>query len=189
MAKPKRDSAERVPPTGAEINSRNWGEVFGAAIRARGGMGFVIRNQKPKIAAPATPPEWHAWMIYFEDHEISTKFIRECGIATVPTQWPEDFEAGREESDRWWQFPSERAHDPYMRQRVAALFKELARSVDPGLDPRSHRQRPQTRLEAIQAVADGFPHLRGPMTLSKRLAATFRKEIDRAPLENEGDDV
>ena len=111
-------------PTGADINNQNWGEVFGAAIRARGGMGFVIRNQKPKIAAPATPPEWHAWMIYFEDHGISTKFMRDYGVATVPTQWPEDFEAGREDSDRDWRFPEAR-YDPQMRQRVAKLWASL----------------------------------------------------------------
>ena len=169
-------SGARSTPTGAEINNQNWGVVFGAAIRARDGMGFVIRNQEPKVAGPATPAEWHAWMIYFEDHGISTKFISEYGIATVPTQWPEDFEAGREESDRWWQFPPLPAYDPYMRQRVASLFKELARSIDPGLDPKTRLRRPETREEAEDAIADGFSHLSGPLIVSKHLAATLRNE-------------
>ena len=105
--------ASGSPPTGAEINNRNWGEVFGAAVRAKGGMGFVIRNEEPKVAGPATPSEWRAWMIYFEDHGISTKFIREYGISTVPTQWPEEFEAGaatgrrtRSPASRWPWRPS-----------------------------------------------------------------------------------
>jgi hypothetical protein len=136
-------------------------------------MGFVIRNQEPKVAGPATPAEWHAWMIYFEDHGISTKFIREYGIATVPTQWPEDFEAGREESDRYWTFPPPRAYDPYMRQRVAALFASLARSIDPGPDPRGRRSQPQTPQEAADALTAGFPHLRGPVTLSAAVRASL----------------
>jgi hypothetical protein len=171
MAKPKHNASDHSPPTGAEINNRNWGEVFGAAIRARGGVGFVIRNQEPKIAGPATPAEWHAWMIYFEDHGISTRFMRSYGVATVPTQWPEDFEAGREESDRGWQFPPRPSYDPYMRARVARLFRELAHSIDPGLDAREHRRRPQTPQEAAEALAGGFPHLKGPVTLSPAVRA------------------
>ena len=190
MARQKDGISEpREPVLNGPVDASNFARMAQASIRAQGGQGFVIRNEAPKDGGAPTPAEWHAWMVYFEDHGVPTRFMRVHGVATVPKQWPEDFDLTRETSDRWWKFPSERAHDPYMRQRVAALFKELARSVDPGLDPRSRRQRPQTRPEAIQAVADGFPHLRGPLTLSKRLAATFRKEIDRAPLENEGDDV
>jgi hypothetical protein len=188
MARQKDGISEpREPVLNGPVDASNFARMAQASIRAQGGQGFVIRNEAPKDGGAPTPAEWHAWMVYFEDHGVPTRFMRVHGVATVPKQWPEDFDLTRETSDRWWKFPSERAHDPYMRQRVAALFKELARSVDPGLDPRSRRQRPQTRPEAIQAVADGFPHLRGPLTLSKRLAETFRKEIDRAPLENEGE--
>ena len=157
----------------AEINNQNWGVVFGEAIRARGGMGFVIRNQEPKVAGPATPAEWHAWMVYFEDHAILTRFMREYGIVTVPVQWPEDFEAGREDCDRYWQFPATRGYDPNMRERVGALFAELAKSIDPGIDRQSRRRGPQTKQEAETALSAGFPHLKGAVTLSPAARKSF----------------
>ena len=172
-SKRQSDNSAHSTPTGAKINNANWGIVFGEAIRARGGMGFVIRNQEPKVAGSATPAEWHAWMVYFEDHAISTRFMREYGIATVPVQWPEDFEAGREDSDRYWQFPATRTYDPNMRERVGTLFAELAKSIDPGIDRQSRRRGPQTKQEAETALSAGFPHLKGAVTLSPAARKSF----------------
>ncbi len=113
-------SGARSTPTGAEINNQNWVALASASIRAQGGQGFVIRNEAPKLAGPATPAEWHAWMLYFEDHGIATKYLRFHGVGTVPTRWPEEFDLTREPSDKTWRFPP-RAFDPAMRRRVLGL--------------------------------------------------------------------
>ncbi len=64
-----------------------------------------------------------------------------------------------------------RAPDPTERKRVLARFKEMI--AECGLcQPLDHKQGPQTRSEARQAVAEGFAHLRGPLSVSTELAAS-----------------
>lgn len=102
------------------MTRENWVALASASIRAQGGQGFVIRNDTPELAGAATPAEWHAWMLYFEDHGIATKYLRFHGVGTVPTRWPEEFDLTREPSDKTWRFPP-RAFDPAMRRRVLGL--------------------------------------------------------------------
>ena len=174
MARQKDGISEpREPVLNGPVDSSNFVRMAQAAIRAQGGQGFVIRNEAPKDGGASTPAEWHAWLIYFEDHGVPTKFMRVHGVATVPKQWPEDFDLTRETSDRGWRFPPPPAYDPTMKTRVAALFRDLARSVDPGPDPRGRRRQPQTPPEAADALAAGFPHLRGPVTLSPAARASL----------------
>ncbi len=174
MARQKDGISEpREPVLNGPVDSSNFVRMDQAAIRAQGGQGFVIRNEAPKNGGASTPAEWHAWMIYFEDHGIPTRFMRTHGVATVPKQWPEDFDLTRETSERGWRFPPPPAYDPTMKTRVAALFRDLARSIDPGPDPRGRRRQPQTPQEAADVLAAGFPDLRGPVTLSPAARASL----------------
>ncbi len=174
MARQKDGISEpREPVLNGPVDSSNFVRMAQAAIRAQGGQGFVIRNEAPKNGGASTPAEWHAWMVYFEDHGIPTRFMRVHGVATVPKQWPEDFDLTRETSERGWRFPPPPAYDPTMKTRVAALFRDLARSIDPRPDPRGRRRQPQTPQEAAGALAAGFPHLRGPVTLSPAARASL----------------
>ena len=114
-------STNSAPPISpGSVTRENWVALASASIRAQGGQGFVIRNDTPELAGPATPAEWHAWMLYFEDHGIATKYLRFHGVGTVPTRWPEEFDLTREPSDKTWRFPP-RAFDPAMRRRVLGL--------------------------------------------------------------------
>ena len=174
MARQKDGISEpREPVVTGPVDSSNFVRMAQAASRAQGGQGFVIRNEAPKDGGAPTPAEWHAWMVYFEDHGVPTRFMRVHGVATVPKQWPEDFDLTRETSDRGWRFPPRPAYDPTMKTRVAALFHDLARSIDPGPDPRRPRRGRETPQEAVGALANGFPHLRGPVTLSPAARASL----------------
>lgn len=112
-------------------------------------------------------------MCYFGDRGIPTACARSLGLATVPTQWPEEFDLTAEPSDRYWRFPRRQDDDPYMKARVSAMFDKLTRSADPGPDRGARRAKPQTRRDAEQDVASGFAHLQSPIAPSPRLRAAL----------------
>lgn len=174
MRKPKGNLSGQTgsSPTGS-VTARNFLEMATQSIRTRGGEGFVIRSDEAHDRGAATPAEWHAWMQYFEDRGIPLSFARKAGLATVPTRWPEEFDLSAEPSDYYWQFPPRQPVDPYMRARVAELFCGLQRAVEPKRDPLDRRRPPQTRQQAEQAVAAGFPHLQPPVVLSAALRASL----------------
>jgi len=157
-----------------EVTADNWVRHFQAAIRANGGS-FVIRNASPKDHGQTTPAEWYAWMAYFYQHGIPTRFMEAHSVVTVPCQWPEDFDATCEPSDKFARFPAKPEIDKHMRVRVAALFRRLAGSMH--VEPDKWLPKPpQTKQQAQDIVAAGFPHLQGPVTAGPALRAQFRND-------------
>lgn len=66
------------------------------------------------------------------------------------------------------------APDPVMRARVSTMLKKLARDLDPAPLHRSARRSwPPPIAEAQQAIATGFSHLQGPLTVSNALRASL----------------
>ena len=95
--------AELGPGTG--IDASNYIERGRAFVSLRGGVGFVIRgvegqNGSRLTKQPATEPQWIAWLRYFEAKDIAHSFAVANGAATVPCEWPENFDAEAPTSDR-----------------------------------------------------------------------------------------
>ena len=59
----------------------------------RNGAGVVIRKRPGKIDEPATPELWSAWISYLASKDIRRAAMLSHGVATVPCERPEDFDA------------------------------------------------------------------------------------------------
>lgn len=138
MVKRREDGERSVsfggPQTG--ITAENYYERVRAFVKGRGG-GFVIRALEGerghwRTKEPATEPQWIAWLAYFERIiELAPTFLRSYGLATVPCEWPEDFDVQGPASNRSARLPH---RDPAAelewdranpQRRVDALFGEL----------------------------------------------------------------
>ncbi len=87
------------------ITRENFVERARAFVGARGGAAFVIRGvDGPKGSAhsrqAATEPQWLAWLAYLGRLGVPARAMRARGEATVPSEWPEDFDASWPLSDR-----------------------------------------------------------------------------------------
>lgn len=93
------------------VTAQNWLERCTLFIRAHGGEGFVIRSAAGGKGAkethlPATPQQWQAWLAYWRSRAIPHAFAVKHGLATVPCQWPHDFDPSyRESFDDEWSAP------------------------------------------------------------------------------------
>lgn len=97
------DSADIVGPQ-LDITKENYFERGKAFVGCRGG-GFVVRGVEGvkgsgQSRQPSTQSQWLAWLNYLADVGIPTNFMRANGEATVPCEWPEDFDARCRPSDR-----------------------------------------------------------------------------------------
>ena len=98
------DNGRQVGP-GAGIDAATYFERARAFIASRGNVGFVVRGvdgQKGSamVNQPATEAQWLAWLGYLDSLGVPTKFMRSNGEATVPAEWPEDFDGACGMSDR-----------------------------------------------------------------------------------------
>lgn len=106
----ERQPAETAPTKGP-ITAENW--LTRAASHCAAGEGFVIRaleGAKGALGAheAATEAQWIAWMTWFSAHGISTRAAIANGVATVPTEWPEQFDPAWPPSDRSRRLPRPR---------------------------------------------------------------------------------
>lgn len=109
------------------ITAANYAERAQAFIRARGGVGFVIRAPGCREGR-ATPAQWHAWTEYLARIGVKTTFMRQHGVATVPSEWPEQFDMTAPSSDPLWAPTQEPAKDSLtVEQRHAnvARFRRM----------------------------------------------------------------
>ena len=87
------------------ITAENCVDRARAFVACRGGVGFVVRGVEgskgsAQTGQPATEPQWLAWSRYLALKGVRTAFIRANGEATVPCEWPEDFDSDAWPSDR-----------------------------------------------------------------------------------------
>jgi hypothetical protein len=81
-------------------------------VRSRAFMcgqdGFVIRAAEGEKgdASKATDAQWIAWMRWFDQKKIPSAFTKSYGLATVPCEWPEDFDSDAPYSDRSLRLPT-----------------------------------------------------------------------------------
>lgn len=148
------------------ITAQNYVSKAQGWIISHGGEGFVIVGPDcPNRDLKATPAQWKAWLDYFALIGHPTAFRR--GAATVPTRWPEEFDATAPSSDPHWtpEFvqPHSEAHMAGMRARVSAAFGRLSKSL-----PASARAKPQ-RMTQAEADAHLAELANEPLTVSAEL--------------------
>ena len=159
MAKQKSITTETTPDDGT-IGPHNWVRLAQQGVRNRGGEGFVI--YAPGHPA-ATPAPWHAWLTWMDQHGIRTAFARVIGIATVPTQWPEEFDLGAPPSDRSLTAPKPVYIGPERRKEMADMLRGI---LGPMPEPKA-AEAPKRSLEEIGQESLG--------PISPELAANLKK--------------
>jgi len=105
----KFDKRQAAPRTNdhhdhANLTDANYVAAMVAYVQ-RNGSQFVIRNENSRDDGEKTPAQWHAWMNWFIGHGIGTAAKEYHGTATMPTEWPEQFDVMAEASDRSYRFP------------------------------------------------------------------------------------
>lgn len=142
----------------------------------------VIRNQRASDNGQPTPAPWHAWMLWFHAHEISTKFAENHGVVIVPEVWPEDFDSTWYPSDKSWTWSVEPIL-PGARERVgiglaalaASLGSPVARRGQPGFSAAAER------AAALETIEKRKEHWRSPLTLGPALARRLGVEPAALP--------
>ena len=108
MAKFDKRSAGSGPVVGpqSDLTRENWADRAKAFIATKGqdALGFVCSNGE-RTQYPATDAQWLAWLAWFESKGIPTAAKRAHGLFTVPTEWPEDFDAQCALADRSARLP------------------------------------------------------------------------------------
>ena len=105
IAKRSADSGEFRPGPSTGISAENYVDRAKSFIHGNGGSGFVIRaiegsNGSAATKQPATEAQWIAWIEYFEAKGIPHRYLEANGMATVPGEWPEFFDAAAQFSDQ-----------------------------------------------------------------------------------------
>lgn len=77
------------------VTPENWHTLAKNFITLNGGKGAVIVRDKWKSTTeyPITLKQFGAWLNYFHMRRIPCLAIENTGRATVPTQWPYEFDA------------------------------------------------------------------------------------------------
>ena len=162
MKKANRINSGSAPTSDdGSIGALNWVALAQSSGRGRDGIGFVIY-------APghpgATPAAWNAWIRYFDDRGIKTKFMRQYKVATVPTMWPEEFDLTAETSDRRWTDHEEKYVGPERRKELADM---LRRKVNDGRLPRPPSVRnfseQADRLAALETLEKRADYWKSPI--------------------------
>jgi hypothetical protein len=120
----------------AFIKARGEGVVIQTGLRIsvdeRTGKTVVERLESQSRHAkdfPIDEAKWHAWMVYFDALGVKTNFLRKYGLATVPTNWPEEFDTAAESSDRFYTPPP--VTEVYLGRspNVAHGFRRMSDSI------------------------------------------------------------
>ena len=112
------------------ITSENYVQRAIEYARSHGGLSVIRRHSDQVQGYPATHARWKAWMEWKLAHSIRIRGALAAGIATVPAEWPEDFDPNADSSDKDFRFPS----PPYVslarRGEMARKLISLAEQID-----------------------------------------------------------
>lgn len=91
---------ENPPGTAVEgVTATSYGALAKGYMEGRGGSGFLISPKQQALPGGGftakTIDEWGAWMAYFMKIGRQTKFMEDKGYATVPAQWPHQFDVNQ----------------------------------------------------------------------------------------------
>lgn len=116
----------REGPAGRKVTGvtkENYPALAKAFMEERGNQGFVIVERGNKTKGwTATHDEWAAWIAYFFKLGKPIKPYEDRGYATVPCQWPYDFD---ENSEVGASLEAAKYHRENMRRRIAAEKVEV----------------------------------------------------------------
>ncbi len=164
-------------PTGLD----NFDERAAAYARTHGGKWHVIRSDKASSPGHATPAQWIAWMRWFFRHTIPTRAKESHGVCTVPSEWPEEFDANCEASDRSASFPAKPWMSPQARadlsQRLRTLSADLARTAQPPAPKFGIAKLAETPQEKLSRLASEYAS--SPVVASSRLLAALGYDAPR----------
>lgn len=172
---------------GAGINAGNYLDRA-KAFASLGGQCFLIRGVEGTkgsltSGAPATDAEWLAWVGYFETKAIPCAFLRQHGLGTVPSQFPEFFDTDALPSDRDAKIYRHSPHERRDRQdRISALMPSLLKTVEAWVPDRkrpTQREAKQTAIERLAALeADRAKPLNVGPALQRNVQARLQAEIE-----------
>jgi hypothetical protein len=156
-----------------EIDAANWESK---ALAFMGGAdGFVIRNVEGEKGEyfthkPATDAQWIAWFRWFDRKKIPCEFIRKFGVATVPCEWPEGFDADM----------MMLSDHSLTLERPAPAMEQAGRRLPDWLRPKDlveagRVSRPRPPLAEALSTLDGLAdrYRAAPLAPSSDLAARF----------------
>lgn len=193
MARPKSGvSIGGTSDNQGPITAENYVQRAKAFVAARGdaGAGFVIRaidgeGGEEMTEIPATEPQWIAWLNYLTDlgyfkridkrgKPFTSSWMVDSGMATVPCEWPEDFDLAAPMSDRTatlYRPVHSPQHRADMRLRVGSLFQRLSDSLSARQSDGRKITDGREREEVIRQNAERADDLRkewiaNPITLS-----------------------
>ena len=179
---------------GTDISAANYVDRAKAFIALRG-EGFVIRaldgaDGALRTRQPATEPQWRAWMEYWDQKGVKFAYSRARGLATVPCEWPEDFDAEARSSDRGARLWRKPPPDEYEHQRVVVGFSGLGAAAAKAMAhmdvsnlrdsaPKPTRWRDMTPQAASDRLNDPafLERMRSPLPITPELA-TGRQVAD-----------
>lgn len=109
------------------VTAANYAEKARAFVGAHGGKAFVVAPWQVSLRLetfPATPGSWAAWLAYWRRLGYPVRAIEQRGHATVPTEWPHQFdERATLEQDT-------AAADAFRAERAASAERSRTFNVD-----------------------------------------------------------
>jgi hypothetical protein len=111
----------------AQAHAKAYGTAF--IIRALDGLDGAFATGEP-----ATEPQWIAWVRYWQDLGIPHAFALQKGLATVPCEWPENFDASAPPSNRSALLPRRPRGNPESRARMIDNFCRLSRQIGAAIE-------------------------------------------------------
>ena len=156
-------------------DASNYVERWPAFAATHGGLKMIRRRADATGTFHATEARWFAWMTWMQGHGIPTRYVLSVGVATVPADWPEDFDPRAEPSDRDFRFPSSDFTMPQRRAEIAQGLRDLSDSIDRrNYDPRrkdNPMPKPETPTERLERLRANYAA--APLAPSSDLAARF----------------
>ncbi|MGE0289279.1 MAG: hypothetical protein AB7I42_26610 [Bradyrhizobium sp.] len=79
----------------SNVTAENYSAKARAFVDANRGKAFVIAPWRASAKGdtfPATPGSWAAWIAYWRRIGRPTAYTETHGLATVPTEWPHQFD-------------------------------------------------------------------------------------------------
>jgi len=129
MARAKARVKQIENPPGAPVDgvtSSSYGALAKGYIEGRGGTGFLIAPKQQALQGGGftakTIDEWGAWMAYFMKIGRQTKFMEDKGYATVPAQWPHQFDVNQNPDT---DYAEAEAYRKRLHQRIAAESRQV----------------------------------------------------------------
>ena len=162
-----------------EIDASNYALRFREFGRRAGKFYVICREQKS--GHNATPAQWKAWLDWLQSRGVPTRAMAALGIATVPAEWPEDFDTKCLLSDREFRYPPKEFMDVYRRTMMLRRIKELSDKMIPHSRRRHDNRVQQTPEEVLGQMRDAYRQKPVQASTALLAAVGWRGQATPAP--------